>query len=216
MKRLFTRDMNFLPDRIVLEHREKRSKRLLVIYSFLLSVVFLLMFFVPYGLERKYENQLTAEKKEIATLNKSESIYNNFISRKNALSESIDIVNQLERDNLLMILPFVQRVSEQFPAGAYISQLSISSGNGADIVFTAPGPVEVAKIALGLRRMDVFKAVDIEKVPLTGGSEKIQFNLIFKDSEQVMDNRDDEENRQNEGAEINAAIGKIKSNLESK
>ncbi len=216
MKRISTRDINFLPERIVLEHRVKRNKQLFATYSFLLAVILLLMFLIPYHLEKNYLDQLAVKKNKVAMLNKSEPIYSKLVSRKNALSKSIDIANKLEEDNSLMILPFVQRVSEQFPAGAYITQLSISSGTGADITFTAPGPVEVANIALGLRRMDVFKAVDIEKIPLIAGSEKIQFNLIFKDSRQNIENKDNEQNSQNEGAEINAAVREAKSKLESK
>jgi Tfp pilus assembly protein PilN len=109
------------------------------------------------------------------------------------------------------VLPFLEKISEATPAGAYIAKLSVTADEGANITFVTRDPVETAALVVGLRRLDIFERVDIETVPFMDGSRPVQLNLRFKwaGEKPGEDGQRDAKKEPDKGADINAAIKDI-------
>ncbi len=200
------KEMNFLPARIILERRRKKNKQLMVMGVFMATVVLVLSFWIPHKIEKRYLGKIGELEDELTLLQQSDDIYNLLVNKQKELERNVSTVNSLEDSAMFMVLPFVQRISEQLPAGAYITNLSVRPEQGADISFYTPGPVKTAEIVVGLRRLDYFESVNLSVVPLAQEAKTIQFKLQFKGTENNLQNVEQDDIIMDKGAEIDAAI----------
>lgn len=201
------KDINFLPLRIKLARKKKKQRLILVIASFVLAVIIILAVWVPFKLERDYLTKARALDEKLDALNQAAPVYNQMIAKQKEYEQKKQALETLEKSGF-KVLPFLEKISEVTPAGVYISQLSITADEGANITFITQDPVKTAALVVGLRRLDIFESVDIGTVPFIDNSKSVQLDLRFKWArEKPGEDVEKEGNKEpGRGAEIDALI----------
>lgn len=174
------KEINFLPQRIILSQEKKKKRLILIIVSIVLATIFGLLVLIPFRMENFYLEKDRELERELSALNVDSPIYNQMVAKQKEYNNKKKVLEVLKKGNF-KVLPFLENVSNVLPAGAYISNLSIIADEGVKITFISPDPVATASIVVGLRKLDVFQAVEIEEVPfIDEGSKPIQMDLRFK------------------------------------
>ena len=210
MNGIVVKEIDFLPQRIKRARGNKRQKLIFAIASFLLIALIGLAVWIPFKLEKDYLAKARALDEKLAALNQAAPVYNQMLAKQKEYEQKRQTLETLAKSDF-KVLPFLEKISEATPAGAYISQLSVTAGEGANITFITRDPVETAALVVGLRRLDVFERVDIETVPFMGGSKPVQLNLRFNwaGEKPGEDGQKDAKKEPDKGADINAAVKDI-------
>lgn len=197
------KDIDFLPQRIKLARKKKRQKWILIVVFFVLAVLVGLAVWIPFKLERDYRAKVKALDEKLSALNQAAPVYSQMLAKQKEYDLKKMTLDDLEKSSF-KVLPFLERISEVTPPGVYISHLSVTADEGANITFISPGPVETAAMVVGLRSLDIFESVDIETVPFTNESKPVQLNLRFKWAK--VKPGEEAKKEPDKGAEINAAV----------
>jgi len=207
---IVVKEIDFLPQRIKRARGNKRQKLIFAIASFLLIALIGLAVWIPFKLEKDYLAKAGALDEKLSALNRAAPVYNQMLAKQKEYEQKRQTLETLAKSDF-KVLPFLEKISEATPAGAYISQLSVTAGEGANITFITRDPVETAALVVGLRRLDVFERVDIETVPFMGGSKPVQLNLRFNwaGEKPGEDGQKDAKKEPDKGADINAAVKDI-------
>jgi len=207
---IVVKEIDFLPQRIKRARGNKRQKLIFAIASFLLIALIGLAVWIPFKLEKDYLAKAGALDEKLSALNRAAPVYNQMLAKQKEYEQKRQALETLAKSDF-KVLPFLEKISEATPAGAYISQLSVTAGEGANITFITRDPVETAALVVGLRRLDVFERVDIETVPFMGGSKPVQLNLRFNwaGEKPGEDGQKDAKKEPDKGADINAAVKDI-------
>ena len=210
MNGIVVKEIDFLPQRIKRARGNKRQKLIFAIASFLLIALIGLAVWIPFKLEKDYLAKAGALDEKLSALNRAAPVYNQMLAKQKEYEQKRQTLETLAKSDF-KVLPFLEKISEATPAGAYISQLSVTAGEGANITFITRDPVETAALVVGLRRLDVFERVDIETVPFMGGSKPVQLNLRFNwaGEKPGEDGQKDAKKEPDKGADINAAVKDI-------
>lgn len=210
MNGIVVKEIDFLPQRIKRARGNKRQKLIFAIASFLLIALIGLAVWIPFKLEKDYLAKAGALDEKLSALNRAAPVYNQMLAKQKEYEQKRQALETLAKSDF-KVLPFLEKISEATPAGAYISQLSVTAGEGANITFITRDPVETAALVVGLRRLDVFERVDIETVPFMGGSKPVQLNLRFNwaGEKPGEDGQKDAKKEPDKGADINAAVKDI-------
>jgi len=207
---IVVKEIDFLPQRIKRARGNKRQKQIFAIASFLLIALIGLAVWIPFKLEKDYLAKAGALDEKLSALNRAAPVYNQMLAKQKEYEQKRQALETLAKSDF-KVLPFLEKISEVTPAGAYIAKLSVTADEGANITFITRDPVETAALVVGLRRLDVFERVDIETVPFMGGSKPVQLNLRFNwaGEKPGEDGQKDAKKEPDKGADINAAVKDI-------
>ena len=210
MNGVVVKEIDFLPQRIKRARGNKRQKLIFAIASFLLIALIGLAVWIPFKLEKDYLAKAGALDEKLSALNRAAPVYNQMLAKQKEYEQKRQALETLAKSDF-KVLPFLEKISEVTPAGAYIAKLSVTADEGANITFITRDPVETAALVVGLRRLDVFERVDIETVPFMGGSKPVQLNLRFNwaGEKPGEDGQKDAKKEPDKGADINAAVKDI-------
>lgn len=79
------------------------------------------------------------------------------------------------------ILSFLEMLMPNIPDDVFISSITASRGGSYHIIFITHNPLEVVRLLVKLRQMDVFEKVDLDTAPLSTNEEtSIEFGLVLK------------------------------------
>ena len=210
MNGIVVKEIDFLPQRIKRARGNKRQKLIFAIASFLLIALIGLAVWIPFKLEKDYLAKARALDEKLAALNQAAPVYNQMLAKQKEYEQKRQTLETLAKSDF-KVLPFLEKISEVTPSGAYIAKLCVTADEGANITFITRDPVETAALVVGLRRLDVFERVDIETVPFMGGSKPVQLNLRFNwaGEKPGEDGQKDAKKEPDKGADINAAVKDI-------
>lgn len=203
MNGIVVKEIDFLPQRIKRARGNKRQKQIFVIVSFLLIALIGLAVWIPFKLEKDYLAKARALDEKLSVLNQAAPVYSQMLAKQKEYDQKKQALETLAESGF-KVLPFLEKISEATPAGAYIAKLSVTADEGANITFITRDPVETAALVVGLRRLDIFERVDIETVPFMDDSKPVQLNLRFKWAGE--NGKRDAKKEPDKGADINAAI----------
>jgi len=207
LKLATVKDIDFLPQRIKVPREKKRNRLILTAALIILAFLAGLAVWIPIKLEKDYLAKVKVLDEKITELKKGEPIYRQVLAKQEEYQEKKQALDTLKRNDF-KIIPFLEKVKEVTPPGSYISKISVTADEGANITFVTRDPVETAALVVGLRSLDIFKNVDLATVPFIDYSKPVQFDLRFKWArEKPKEGTKEEVNKEvDKGAEINAAI----------
>jgi len=209
-----TKDINFLPQRIRLAREKNRQKLILFFASFALVALISLAVWIPFKLEQDYLAKVKALDEKLSALNQATPVYNQMLAKQKEYDQKEQALEALGKSEF-KVLPFLEKVSEVLPPGTYISHLSVTADEGANITFITSDPVKTASFIVGLRSLDIFESVDVETVPFMDSSKPLELKLRFKWAKEKPkeDVKKETKKEPDKGADINAAIKEAQSKI---
>ncbi|KJR96140.1 MAG: hypothetical protein VR68_15600 [Peptococcaceae bacterium BRH_c4a] len=175
------KDINFLPERILLT---RRKRRLSVIYGaagLLLSAMLGGALWLPVKIAHGYQSSLQGVKLEI---NKLEPARPYFEEKERLLKEASkkelaikDIEGRQQK-----ITDILKKINSILPRGCFVTVMGVRAKEEMIIRVMTNDPVETARILVGLRNLGLFKKVelaDVTEVPFSTGLREIEFKLVF-------------------------------------
>lgn len=179
--RAMVKDFNFLPERI-LQSRRKRKQGVL---GFVAGLLFLAVLggavWLPFKVARAYQSDIDSVRREISRLEPAKS----FFEEKEALKKELSVKELAIKDiegKQQKITDMLKKIDSILPRGCYVSFLSVKAGEEMNIRVVTNDPVDTARILVGLRKLEMFKKVELSElpgVPVTDGPGEIEFNLVF-------------------------------------
>lgn len=184
------KDINFLPERILRVRHRRRNNLVYTLVGVLLFAFISAMIYAPYHTAQLYREELNDINAEITKLDPAQryvveklSLKSELLKKEAALADVL--AKQFEITGLL------QKINYILPANCFVSSLTIDQEGKFTIEVVTPGPVETAKVLVGLRGLGIFEQVtlaDVQhdgrtgEVPLTPANNEplpVTFNAVF-------------------------------------
>ena len=128
-------------------------------------------------------NRLKAENAritaEINSIGDVDEAYKNYEKKQSELQQMKGTLSAIQNEKV-DVLAFLKNLSRYIPENVYVSSLSLSDGNSFNVSFIVTNPIDIIKLVIKLRQMDVFENVEISSVPITNGENAVSFSLKIK------------------------------------
>lgn len=221
--RAVAKDFNFLPERILQARRKRKQGIMGLVAGLLFFAVLGGAVWFPFKVARAYQSDLDSVRREISRLEPAKSFY----EEKEALLKDLSVKELAIKDiegRQQKITDILKKIDSILPRGCYVSFLSVKAREEMNIKVVTNDPVDTARILVGLRKLEMFKKVDLSalpEVPFTAGPREIEFNLVFTGaSEDTEKDKDKEKNTKSvsseAGKKVDSAAGKTQKLEEAK
>ncbi|MFZ5646936.1 MAG: PilN domain-containing protein [Bacillota bacterium] len=205
--RTAAKDFNFLPERILLA-RQKRKQNFIGLVSGLLFLAVLggAVWF-PFKVARGYQSSLDSVRREISLLDPAKPFFEEKEALQKDLSKKELAIKDIEGKQQ-KITDIIRKIDSILPRGCYVSFLSVKAREEMSIKVVTNDPVDTARILVGLRKLEMFKKVElaaVPDVPFTAGPREVEFNLVFIGASENKD-KEKEKNPKGESSEAGKKV----------
>ncbi|MFZ5652490.1 MAG: PilN domain-containing protein [Bacillota bacterium] len=219
--RAVAKDFNFLPERILQARRKRKQGIVGVVAGLLFIAVLGGAVWLPFKVARACQSDLDSVRREISRLEPAKSFY----EEKEALLKDLSVKELAIKDiegRQQKITYILKKIDSILPRGCYVSFLSVKAREEMNIKVVTNDPVDTARILVGLRKLEMFKKVELSAlpgVPFTAGPREIEFNLVFIGASENTD-KEKEKNTKSvsseAGKKVDNAAGKTQKLEEAK
>gem|GEM_PF-1301978 len=178
-KRRTAKDIDFLPARIRLARRKRRDAFLFSLLGIMLAVGLYFLYACPQNLIRKYERELAVENAMIQDLERGREVYERLQARKARHDALVAALTEIEKQQF-EALELMDKIGSALPGGVTVSRLSMSP-NKISITVVSPNPIDTARVLVSLRRLDLFKEVELSGAPMLQEPKEVSFELALKE-----------------------------------
>lgn len=173
------KDIDFLPARIRLARRKRRNIFLAGFFGMMLAMSLYFIYAYPQSLIREYERELAVENAMIQDLERGKEVYERLQARKARHDALVAALLEIEKQRF-EALEIMEKIASAMPAGVMISKLSISPSK-VSITVVSKNPIDTARVLVSLRRLDIFKEVELAGAPMVQEPKEVSFELALKD-----------------------------------
>ncbi|WP_066638198.1 PilN domain-containing protein [Desulfolucanica intricata] len=175
------KDINFLPERIILARKKRRNCFLYAAAAFLALVVIGGAVCLPFLVVRDYQSRLAGVNQMLGELEPAKPYYEEKVALQQELHKK-EMALQDIGEKHLNITQMLKYINEILPGDCYVSALSVKAGEEFNIQVVTNSPIETARVLVGLRQMEVFEEVSLSgvgDVPFAAGPQPVDFKLKF-------------------------------------
>ena len=175
------KDINFLPERIVLARKRKKKIFQYSMTGILIFVIMGLVAWLPFQVAGYYEDKLAGISREINILEPAKPYY----EEKEALIKDLHNKEQALqeiKEKQLKITGIMQQINLILPPNCFVKELKVKAKEEFNIQVVTNSPLETARVLVGLRQMNLFEKVELAgagDVPFTEGPKPVTFKLKF-------------------------------------
>lgn len=173
------KDIDFLPESIRAARKKRKKTVFYGLFGVLLAAVLYLLYTCPQNMIRKNERELAAENATISDLEKGKEVYERLKDKQNKKDTLLAALNEIEKQRF-EALELMNKIGGALPGGVKISNLSMAPDK-VSITVVSANPVDTARVIVALRKLDLFKEVELPGVPMQKEPKEVTFNLKFKE-----------------------------------
>lgn len=180
-RKVYNKDLNFIPERILVRARRRRRNVLTVPALLIIASLAVAVYRIPENMATSCRENIDKVNRNIVQLEKAAPVYEELEQIKQEYRVKQEAMKRIEEEDYNFI-DLLGQISLALPAGVYISSLKYQAGETLELGILARNPVETARVVVALRNTDLFAEVTLQgkEVPLMPVNEPISFSLTFK------------------------------------
>ena len=175
------KDINFLPERVVLARKRKKQRIIICLFSFLILIMIGMSIWLPFYITSYYQKELDKINRQITKLEPAKPYYQKIESEQKELQNKELALQDIEKKQL-KITDLLQSINKILPSDCFVTALNIKAREDFSIEVITHNPVETAQVLVGLRQLNLFNKVELAEtgdIPFTEGPHPVKFKLKF-------------------------------------
>ncbi|ADI01951.1 PilN domain-containing protein [Syntrophothermus lipocalidus] len=177
--RVVAKDVNFLPQAVLLERDKKRrlTQRLktAVVAGLLAGIAFSLPLYVE-ARERYQLELLTARYRE---LEKGRPYREELVAKEKQYFREKAVVEKLKKENI-SVVAIIDAIYDALPPGLWVTDIEVEAGRAVRLKCEATSTLAAARFMAGLDSLGLFDRIETNEVPLGSGVAQVEFYLSLK------------------------------------
>ncbi len=173
------RDINFLPPGVRLARRRRRNILLGGFTAVAVLACLFVLYTYPESLIKNYERRLEMHKSEVSRLEGGKEVFERLEAKKAKYGAMRSAVQEIDSQRL-DALKVMEEIAGALPAGVYVSRLSLEPQK-VSLTVISQNPIDTARVLVSLRRLGIFREVELSGAPLLTEPKEVSFDLVFSE-----------------------------------
>ena len=173
------KDINLMP----LRHKSDNNSMMLFTAISVAVLVTAVIFLFAYILPQMKIDRLKQENSKIAasisSIGDLDAAVNSYTKKQEKLKKIKDSYDAINKEKI-EVLGFLENLKKYIPENVFLSSFLYNNNGAVNLNFITYGPVDVAKLIVKLRQMNMFESVDLSSIPLAEDENIISLSLKIK------------------------------------